>query len=155
MKWQTRKLTSNQVGLKYGFRSGLEIAISEELDLNKVKYEFEKIKLKYTVPEKVHTYTPDFYLKEKDFFIETKGLFTSQDRKKMRFIKEQHPELDIRFVFSNANAKLYKGAKSRYCNWCEQHKFQWAHRVIPEDWLKEKGKEITVKKIELKTKRKN
>ena len=32
----------NQVGLKYGFRSGLEIAISEELDLNKVKYEFEK-----------------------------------------------------------------------------------------------------------------
>ena len=51
-------------------------------------------------------------------------------------------------------AKLYKGAKSRYCHWCEQHKFQWAHRVIPEDWLKEKGKEITVKKIELKTKRK-
>ena len=33
MKWQTRKLTSNQVGLKYGFRSGLEIAISEELEL--------------------------------------------------------------------------------------------------------------------------
>ena len=51
MKWQTRKLTSNQVGLKYGFRSGLEIAISEELDLNKIKYEFEKVKLKYTVPE--------------------------------------------------------------------------------------------------------
>ena len=51
MKWQTRKLTSNQVGLKYGFRSGLEIAISEELDLNKIQYEFEKVKLKYSVPE--------------------------------------------------------------------------------------------------------
>ena len=75
--------------------------------------------------------------------------------RKHREIQRQHPELDIRFVFSNANAKLYKGAKSRYCNWCEQHKFQWAHRVIPEEWLKEKGKEITVKKIELKTKRKN
>jgi hypothetical protein len=86
MKWHNHKLTSNQVGLKYGFRSGLEIAISKELDLNKVKYEFETIKLKYTVPEKVHTYTPDFYLKEKEFFIETKGLFTSADRKKMRFI---------------------------------------------------------------------
>ena len=112
MKWQTRKLTSNQVGLKYGFRSGLEIAISEELDLNKVKYEFEKIKLKYTVPEKVHTYTPDFYLKEKDFFIETKGLFTSQDRKKMRFIKEQHPELDIRFIFSNSKQRISKKSKT-------------------------------------------
>jgi hypothetical protein len=80
MKWHNHKLTSNQVGLKYGFRSGLEIAISKELDLNKVKYEFETIKLKYTVPEKVHTYTPDFYLKEKEFFIETKGLFTSAER---------------------------------------------------------------------------
>ena len=111
MKWQTRKLTSNQVGLKYGFRSGLEIAISEELDLNKIKYEFEKVKLKYTVPEKVHTYTPDFYLKEKDFFIETKGLFTSSDRKKMRFIKEQHPDLDIRFIFSNSKQRISKKVK--------------------------------------------
>ena len=114
MKWQTRKLTSNQVGLKYGFRSGLEIAISEELDLNKIKYEFEKVKLKYTVPEKVHTYTPDFYLKEKDFFIETKGLFTSSDRKKMRFIKEQHPKLDIRFIFSNSRQRISKKSKTTY-----------------------------------------
>ena len=84
---------------------GLEIAISEELDLNKVKYEFEKIKLKYTVPEKVHTYTPDFYLKEKDFFIETKRFVHISRQKKMRFIKEQHPELDIRFIFSNSKQK--------------------------------------------------
>ena len=81
MKWQTRKLTSNQVGLKYGFRSGLEIAISEELDLNKVKYEFEKIKLKYTVPEKVHTYTPDFYLKEKDFYRDKRFVHISRQKK--------------------------------------------------------------------------
>ena len=114
MKWHNHKLTSNQVGLKYGFRSGLEIAISKELDLNKVKYEFETIKLKYTVPEKVHTYTPDFYLKEKEFFIETKGLFTSADRKKMRFIKEQHPELDIRFIFSNSKQKISKIILPKY-----------------------------------------
>ena len=154
MKWHNRKLTSNQVGLKYGFRSGLEIAISKELDLNKVKYEFETIKLKYTVPEKVHTYTPDFYLKEKEFFIETKGLFTSSDRKKMRFIKEQHPELDIRFVFSNAKAKLYKGAKSRYCDWCEKNDFLYSHRLIPQEWLTMPGKCVTQTKIPLKTKRK-
>ena len=73
MKWHNHKLTSNQVGLKYGFRSGLEIAISKELDLNKVKYEFETIKLKYTVPEKVHTYTPDFYLEKEDLYVELKA----------------------------------------------------------------------------------
>jgi hypothetical protein len=141
MKWHNHKLTSNQVGLKYGFRSGLEIAISKELDLNKVKYEFETIKLKYTVPEKVHTYTPDFYLKEKEFFIETKGLFTSADRKKMRFIKEQHPKLDIRFVFENSKRKLSKGAKSRYYQWCNKYDFDYYDRIIPEEWLKEKGKD--------------
>ena len=74
MKWQTRKLTSNQVGLKYGFRSGLEIAISQELDANSVKYDYEKVKLTYVKPQKAHTYTPDFYLEAHDFYIETKGL---------------------------------------------------------------------------------
>ena len=140
MKWQTRKLTSNQVGLKYGFRSGLEIAISEELDLNKIKYEFEKVKLKYTVPEKVHTYTPDFYLKEKDFFIETKGLFTSSDRKKMRFIKEQHPDLDIRFIFSNSKQRISKKSKTTYAMWCDRHDFLWSDKVVPKEWLRKKKK---------------
>ena len=52
MKWHNRKtLTSNQVGLKYGFRSGLEISISEELDANKVKYQYEKVKLTYVKPQ--------------------------------------------------------------------------------------------------------
>ena len=58
MKWNNRKtLTSNQVGLKYGFRSGLEISISEELEANKVKYQYEKVKLTYVKPQKAHTYT--------------------------------------------------------------------------------------------------
>lgn len=87
MKWQQRKLykkkqTSKSVGLTYGFRSGLEEAIAAELDNQRVTYEFEKTKLKYTKPEKAHTYTPDFYLVDKKIFIETKGLFTTQDRPK-------------------------------------------------------------------------
>jgi len=47
-------------------------------------------------------------------------------------------------------AKLYKGAKSRYCNWCDKNEFLWAHRVIPESWLKEKGKVLTLKHIPFK-----
>ncbi len=78
--------TFNKVGLKYGFRSGLEIAISQELDANSVKYEYEKVKLKYTKPEKIHTYTPDFHLQDKDIFIETKGLSLVKD---MRILKDK------------------------------------------------------------------
>ena len=81
--------------MRYGFRSGLEERIATELETESVEFEFEETKLEYTKPQKVHTYTPDFYLPKQQIFIETKGLFTSADRQKMRLVKEQHPDLDI------------------------------------------------------------
>ena len=68
-------------------------------------------------------------------------------------VRKQHPELDIRFVFSNAKAKLYKGAKSRYYEWCDKNDFMWSNRIIPEEWLKEKGKVIATNRIVLKQKK--
>ena len=133
MKW-VRPTSKDLVGLRYGFRSGLEIAISKELDNDKVKYTYEKVKLKYVVPEKVHSYTPDFHLEASNIFVETKGLFTSADRKKMRLIKEQHPELDIRFVFSNSKSKISKKSKTTYADWCERYNFKYADKHIPKEW---------------------
>ena len=138
--------------IKGRYRSGLEKEVAAYLRKTQKKVRYEVLKVEWE-DLRYRTYTPDFVL-DNGIIIETKGIFDSDDRRKHREIQRQHPELDIRFVFSNAKAKLYKGAKSRYFNWCEQHKFQWANRVIPEEWLKEKGKEIKVKKIELKTKRK-
>ena len=137
MKFKKTQLTSNQVGLKYGFMSGLEISISEELDANKVKYQYEKVKLTYVKPQKAHTYTPDFYLEAHDFYIETKGLFTSADRQKMRLIKEQHPEKDIRIIFSNSRSRISKKSKTTYAMWCEKYKFKYADKHIPLEWLNE------------------
>jgi len=138
--------------IKGRYRSGLEKEVAAYLRKTQKKVRYEVLKVEWE-DLRYRTYTPDFVL-DNGIIIETKGIFDSEDRRKHREIQRQHPELDIRFVFSNAKAKLYKGSKSRYFNWCDQHKFQWANRVIPEDWLKEKGKEIIVKKIELKTKRK-
>mgnify|MGYP003650008849 FL=1 len=139
--------------IKGRYRSGLEKEVAAYLRKTQKKVRYEVLKVEWE-DLRYRTYTPDFVL-DNGIIIETKGIFDSDDRRKHREIQRQHPELDIRFVFSNAKSKLYKGAKSRYFNWCEQHKFQWANRVIPEEWLKEKGKEIKVKKIELKTKRKD
>jgi hypothetical protein len=86
------------------------------------------------------TYTPDFIL-HNGLIIETKGRFTSDDRRKHIAIKKQHPELDIRFVFENSKRKLSKGAKNTYATWCERNMFLYADRVIPEEWLSEKGKD--------------
>jgi hypothetical protein len=54
-------------------------------------------------------------------------------------IREQHPELDIRFVFSNQNAKLYKNSPTSYAQWCEKHGFLYAHKAIPDSWLHSQG----------------
>jgi hypothetical protein len=69
--------------------------------------------------------------------IETKGRFVANDRRKHKEISKQFPDLDIRFVFQNSRAKLYKGAKSSYADWCKKYGFQYAEKSIPDDWTKE------------------
>ena len=45
----------------------------------------------------------------------------------------------IVFNFTNSNSKIRKGAKSSYGDWCYKNGFQYATKIIPEPWLKEKG----------------
>jgi hypothetical protein len=134
--------------LKRTYRSGLEEEAAAFLKSRQKKVEYEKLKIEWE-DLKYRTYTPDFEL-DNGIIIETKGIFSAGDRRKHVEIQRQHPTLDIRFVFSNANAKLYKGAKSRYCDWCEQKGFKWAHRVIPEGWLLEKGSRMKEQRLKVK-----
>jgi len=135
--WKKRtSLTSKQVGLKYGFRSGLESRVAEELEQRQIIFSYEETKLKYLKPAKVHTYTPDFYLSKQKIFVETKGLFTSADRQKMRLVKEQHPSLDIRFVFSNSKSRISKRSSTTYGMWCNKYGFEYADKEIPEEWYR-------------------
>lgn len=97
---------------------------------------FEPEKLKYVVPEKTRTYTYDFRLPN-GIILESKGLFTTEDRQKMKLVKEQHPDLDIRFVFSNANARIAKRSPTTYAKWATTNGFPWAHKTIPPEWLQE------------------
>lgn len=120
------------------FRSGLEKRTADFLNKRKVKFQYEEVKLKWQ-DLRIRTYTPDFVLSN-GIIIETKGRFISSDRTKHLFVKSQHPDLDIRFVFSNPKAKLYKGAKSSYGDWCDKHGFQYSKETIPVGWLKEKKK---------------
>jgi len=133
---------------KRTYRSGLEQEAAAFLESRQKIVAYEKLKIEWE-DLKYRTYTPDFEL-DNGIIIETKGLFSAADRRKHLEIAKQHPSLDIRFVFSNANAKLYKGAKSRYSDWCNKHNFKWAHRVIPEEWLKEKGKRMKEQRLKVK-----
>jgi hypothetical protein len=120
--------------LRNGYRSGLEDDISVDLKKRGVSFEYETLKIKWTLLEN-KTYTPDFILPN-GIIIESKGRFVAADRKKHLRVKEQHPDLDIRFVFSNSRAKLNKGAKSTYGDWCDKYGFTYADKRIPDEWLK-------------------
>lgn len=128
-------MSNKSYGLKHGYRSGLEEAISRQLTEAGVDFEYEKLKIKYQV-NKTSTYTPDFKLPN-GIIVETKGRFVVADRMKHLLIKEQHPELDIRFVFSNANVRLTKTSKTTYGQWADKHGFKWANKLIPPEWLGE------------------
>ena len=126
------------VARRLGYRSGLEHKVSQYLDDLNINYSYEGIKIEWE-DLAYRTYTPDFIL-HNNIIIETKGMFTAIDRRKHLCIKKQHPELDIRFVFTNSNRKLRKGAKSTYAQWCIRYDFRYFNRIIPEEWLKEKVK---------------
>ena len=130
--------SARQIARKNGYRSGLEDTVANYLKEHKVKFLYEKVKIEWE-DLAYRTYTPEFVLNN-GIIIETKGIFTVADRRKHVCIKKQHPSLDIRFVFTNSNRKLRKGAKSSYAEWCIRYGFRFYNRIIPEDWLKEKGK---------------
>lgn len=132
------KIKLRQRALRAGYRSGLEQDTAKFLKEKGVKFTYEEFKIKWVDP-KTKTYTPDFVL-ENGIIIETKGRFISPDRAKHLAVRDQNPDLDIRFVFTNSKAKLYKGSKTTYGMWCDRYGFKYADRVIPNAWLKEPKK---------------
>jgi len=118
-------LTSNS------FRSGLEKSIATQLNNAGISFKYEAVRLPYIVE---HKYIPDFILPN-GIYIEGKGYFTSADRTKMLAVKLHHPELDIRFIFSNSSNKLRKGSKTTYGQWCDKYGFPYADKHIPKSWL--------------------
>ena len=116
----------------HGFRSGLEEKIQGHLSSQGVPFEYESFRIPYIA--KPHTYTPDFLLPN-GIVVETKGYFTSADRAKHLLVKQQHPTIEIRFVFQNSKAKLSKTSKTTYALWCAKHGFLYADKTIPAAWL--------------------
>lgn len=117
-------------------RSGLEDKTMADLSERGVRYRYEEVKVGYTRPASTHKYTPDFVLPN-GVIVETKGLFDSDDRKKHELIRKQHPQLDIRFVFSRSASPIRKGSKTTYATWCSKLGIPYADKVIPQAWIDE------------------
>jgi hypothetical protein len=127
-KKQNSKRTSN------GFRSGFEATVASQLRRCDVDYNYETLQIEY---RKIATYLPDFILLN-GVILEAKGVWTVEDRTKHLLIREQHPELDVRLVFQNANNKIRKGSKTTYAAWCDKKGIKWCNKVIPKSWFQQR-----------------
>lgn len=117
-------------------RSSLESKIRGELTEGHWPFEYEPIRIKYVPLALERTYVPDFVLAN-GIVIEAKGYFTSADRQKMKAVKAQYPDLDIRFVFANPRNRLGSKSTTTYGKWAIDHGFPYATVSIPTAWLLE------------------
>ena len=114
------------------FRSGLEEKIADLFVELGVKYEYESTKIPYEIQ---HSYTPDFLLPN-GVYLEAKGYFCDEDRRKIKAVKQQHPDLDLRMVFQAPYNTISKKSKTTYAKWCEKLNIPWTSFTnIPIEWL--------------------
>lgn len=121
------------------FDSGLEMKIAADLESrgymlakNPVSKK-DGVRFPYVLPER--SYFPDWVLGA-GRVIEAKGIFDREERLKILAVKEAHPGLDVRFVFSNPKSPINKGSKTSYADWCDKHGIPWCKGPhIPEEWL--------------------
>ena len=138
-KPKSRRL-AREVSQMVGKRSMGEVRFDADHIENKraVQADYEPDSFVYTV-EETRTYTPDWRLISRSghtFYIEYKGVLDLETRKKMVRVRDQHPDLDIRFVFQKASNKIRKNSKTTYGMWADKNGFDWADNTIPARWLK-------------------
>lgn len=118
------------------YRGGLEDAVAAQLRTLGVPVLYECVRIPFIQPETKRRYTPDFVLPN-GIIVETKGHFETADRQKHKMVKASHPDLDIRFVFSDSRTRISKQSQTTYAMWCESYGFKYADKMIPLSWIHE------------------
>ena len=114
------------------FRSGLEEKVADLMVDLGIDYEYETKKIPYQIE---HIYTPDFLLPN-GIYLECKGYWEASDRRKIKAVKQQHPEINLRMVFQAPFNTISKKSKTTYAQWCEKNEIPWtSFGNIPGEWF--------------------
>lgn len=89
---------TDSLGNKVFLISSLEIKYYEWLSKNDILWRKPDSVFYKDLNEKIHWYRPDFYLIETNEIIEIKGYFWNNDKIKMKWVKEQNPNLNIKIL---------------------------------------------------------
>jgi hypothetical protein len=124
-----------------GYRSGFELDTSKVLKHEERKlgysWSYESDYIEYFKPVTHHKYTPDFTINMRDgrvWYLETKGRWDANDRKKHKLLKEQRPDLDVRMFFMRDNP-IRKGSKTKYSDWCRKLQIPFCIGELNMEWF--------------------
>ena len=132
LAWAKRAFAKLKDSKNIKFRSKLEEKVADLLEGLGISYEYESEKLSYTIE---HNYTPDFVLPNY-IYLEAKGYWAPEDRRKILNVKKSNPEIDLRMVFQSPYNTISKKSKTTYAQWCERHDIPWSsYQDIPIEWL--------------------
>ena len=138
-KTSPKHVTQDGNGKTITVRSKLEIKLADILNETGNLWAYEVTKIPYTIPETKHNYTVDFTLGN-GVLLEGKGYLSDhQERHKYVLLKQQYPDIDLRFVFDNPN-KLCGGTKMTHGKWADKYQFKWCGIKDTEQitsWIKE------------------
>ena len=114
------------------YRSKLEERVGDLLTNLGVTYEYESVKIAYQIS---HNYNPDFILPN-GVILECKGYWDAEDRRKIKNVTEQNPDMDVRMVFQSPYNTITKKSKTTYAQWCDRYNIPWCtFHEIPIEWL--------------------
>jgi len=107
-------------------RNKFELKIHAQLKRKKVKFKYEADRISYII---TGHYIPDFTVQHSTgpVYIETKGYFRPEAKRKLVAVKKLHPAIDIRIVFYSRRPADIR--------WAEKHGFLWAVGSVPKEWL--------------------
>ena len=114
--------------MKKQLKNKFEKKLHSQLKKAKVNFKYESEKIPYVF---AGHYIPDFVLQVngQKRYIEAKGYFRPEHKRKMAAVKKLHPAMDIRIVFYSFD--------KRNVRWAEKNGFPYSIGQIPENGLNE------------------
>lgn len=108
-------------------RNKFEARLYGDLSKRKASFKYESEKILYTYSGH---YTPDFVVETRQgkVYIEAKGYFRPEDKRKIVAVKKCNPTLDIRIVFYSHNKTSIR--------WATKYGIPYAIGEIPKDWTR-------------------
>lgn len=106
------------------YKSKFERNLATAFRKAKLGFDYEPKKFKFTQPAIERTYTPDYWLPEVGVFVESKGKLTPEERKKLIWWREAHPDVPFVILFMRGRNPIRKGSNTSYLDWASKNGFE-------------------------------